>query len=295
MSYQTEAPDYRSAYRDFDYEDQYEDQDWDDRVGGMLSENKVPLALIGLGLGWMLLSSARHTDTYQEYSHRLDERTRGWRQQASRAVDDYRHRAEHAYEDYRHRAEDMVQRGRERMGGSQGSSQGSSTAAGYDRIADYDSRDEQGWGGNWRQSARERYSDVADRARGMGGMTARRARQVNQSLWDMVDEYPVAAGLMGLALGAAIGASLPSTEMEDEWVGEYRDHAVDELWERGRDTAHQAADVAREAVSAGAEAASETAQRRAEEQGLTSGNGGSSSSDRNTQSARGGSSGAGTA
>ncbi|WP_119678970.1 hypothetical protein [Indioceanicola profundi] len=263
MTYQTEAPDYRSAYRDFDYEDDHDDRDWDDRIEDTIKDNKLPLALIGLGIGWMLLSSARETEMYQQYSHQMSDRTRGLRQRARSTFDDYRNRAESAVG---------------RSSGDKGS--GSSTDAGYDRIADYDARQDyasnSGSGSSWRSGMSERYGHVTDRARGMGRNTSMRARQVGRSFWDMVDEHPLAVGLMGVALGAAMGASLPATETEDEWLGDYRDRTMDQLWSRGQETARQATDVAKEAVSAGAHAARETAERRAEEQGLT-GNGGNGS------------------
>ena len=44
----------------------------------------------------------------------------------------------------------------------------------------------------------------------------------------MYDEQPLVAGAIALAVGAAIGASLPRTEVEDEYLGSHRDRLFDE-------------------------------------------------------------------
>ncbi|MYZ47956.1 DUF3618 domain-containing protein [Propylenella binzhouense] len=62
----------------------------------------------------------------------------------------------------------------------------------------------------------------------------------------MLDEEPLAIGALGLAVGAAIGAMLPPTEMEDEYFGETRDS-----WKRS------AEDYAREQLDHGVEMAEE--------------------------------------
>ena len=44
----------------------------------------------------------------------------------------------------------------------------------------------------------------------------------------MYDEQPLIGGAIAMAIGAAIGASLPRTEFEDEYVGQHRDRLFDE-------------------------------------------------------------------
>jgi hypothetical protein len=42
-------------------------------------------------------------------------------------------------------------------------------------------------------------------------------------------ENPLPVGAIALALGVAAGLAIPSTRIEDEWVGEFRDKAIDEV------------------------------------------------------------------
>ena len=53
-----------------------------------------------------------------------------------------------------------------------------------------------------------------------------------------VHEYPLAAGVIAVAVGAAIGLSVPRTEIEDRALGETRDQAV----ERAKVAARQVRD-----------------------------------------------------
>ncbi len=57
---------------------------------------------------------------------------------------------------------------------------------------------------------------------------ARRRRRVD----DWVHENPLAAGVIALAVGAAIGLSVPRTEIEDRAMGEARDRARGEARQR---------------------------------------------------------------
>jgi len=54
-----------------------------------------------------------------------------------------------------------------------------------------------------------------------------------------------------MAVGAALGASMPSTRQEDEWLGTYRDRLRDEAAEYGREQMHRVADAAEQAMSGG--------------------------------------------
>ncbi len=88
--------------------------------------------------------------------------------------------------------------------------------------------------------AKARASDAAH-----GAMdTARdRARQANEGFHQMLEDNPMAVGAMGIAVGALLGAMLPSTRKEDELLGETSDHLTDDaksLAKRGYERAAQA-------------------------------------------------------
>lgn len=88
-------------------------------------------------------------------------------------------------------------------------------------------------------SARRGARRAGDRAR-----RGRRRAQSTLNYW--IDEYPLAVGAFGLALGAALGALLPATRREDEWFGETRD----DLAHRARQEADRTRRVAERSVEA---------------------------------------------
>ena len=86
-------------------------------------------------------------------------------------------------------------------------------------------------------SVRETAQSAAEGAQHMRQRTTR-------SFSEIVEQQPLVLGAIGLALGALVGAMLPRTRMEDEYLGEARDQLREtiseqsgQLYERGRVTA----------------------------------------------------------
>ena len=107
--------------------------------------------------------------------------------------------------------------------------------------------------GGYATSARETVSDAAEAARCRALKASERVNSAAQtasvraqetwqsastSVDDWVHEYPIAAGAIAVAIGAAIGLSAPSTEIEDRTLGEKRDQAI----EKARIAARQVKD-----------------------------------------------------
>lgn len=183
-----------------------------------LRNNPVPLFLIGAGIGWLLLSQARHTESYEQAA--------GWAERRTRKM---RRRARHAYEDARDRAGEVYEGAKDRL---------VSAAEQVGLRGSGDGAADQGHGLDQTDGRR-----LAGRARSAVG-------HFGDSLREIVDEHPIATGLMGIALGMAIGASLPRTATEDDALGGYRDDLLD----RARDAMQEARTKASEAVDAGVDA-----------------------------------------
>jgi ElaB/YqjD/DUF883 family membrane-anchored ribosome-binding protein len=107
--------------------------------------------------------------------------------------------------------------------------------------------------GGYAASARETVSDAAEAARCRALKASERVssaaqtasvraqetwRSASTSVDSWVHEYPLAAGAIAVAVGAAVGLSVPSTEIEDRTLGEKRDQAI----ERARIAARQVKD-----------------------------------------------------
>jgi hypothetical protein len=208
-------------------------------LGTMVRDNPVPVALVGTGLVWLMLSSSRSTrrqddgeddlpESYGEthYGGGLSEDARqgaGWSEGARETARDFSEGARAGARSVRDRAGRLGASARHRV-----------NEAG-----------EQLW-----QGAR----DAGDRARYYG----QRARR---GFFDTLHEQPLVLGALGLAAGAAIGAALPTTDKENEWLGDSRDR----LAERAKEAGWEQVEKARAAAGAAYSAAREEAER----QGLT--------------------------
>jgi ElaB/YqjD/DUF883 family membrane-anchored ribosome-binding protein len=87
---------------------------------------------------------------------------------------------------------------------------------------------------------------------------ARGAREAARQTSDFVDRYPLSLVALGIATGAALGAGAPSTRAEDRWLGKASDAFLHGLGDKARDATESAKDAAR----AAGEAASEEAHRQ---------------------------------
>lgn len=105
----------------------------------------------------------------------------------------------------------------------------------YDRADDNDADDDSGIRQRARDAreglsakagdAKDRASDAAHDAMD----TARdKSRRANEGFHHMLEDNPMAIGAMGIAVGALLGAMLPSTRKEDELLGETSDDLADE-------------------------------------------------------------------
>jgi hypothetical protein len=74
--------------------------------------------------------------------------------------------------------------------------------------------------------------------------TQAQARQAREGFNFLLEEQPLLLGVLGVALGAAMGAALPRTEREDRVMGRARDKAVGQAKQRGA----EAYDQVRESV-----------------------------------------------
>lgn len=87
--------------------------------------------------------------------------------------------------------------------------------------------------GEWKAAASEKAEELSDGAR-------RVANQARNRWESMLNNNPMAIGIAALAAGAVIGASLPQTDVENEYLGETRDQLIDSA----REVAHDAVEKA---------------------------------------------------
>lgn len=237
------------------YQAEYEVKSWPRRLSRTVKENPMPAALIGIGIGWLLVSDrdddygssnrGRRMHSYGEDVYYGDRDNKGWvgdqaedaRQRVSSAANRMQNRAEDAVENVRNRAEDVVDNVQERA--SELGEQVQETA------------------GEARDYAQQTAAQLEVCAR-------ESVRRTKQTFWETMNENPMLVGAAALAVGAAIGAALPSTPTENRLMGEQRDHLMEEAKETVQETTRKVQDVVREAK----DAAVETAKEEAEEKNL---------------------------
>ncbi|KAB7628322.1 DUF3618 domain-containing protein [Alkalilimnicola sp. S0819] len=81
--------------------------------------------------------------------------------------------------------------------------------------------------------AREEASRVGQQV----GQRGRQLRHSGQQVWSdatrVAQEQPLLTGAMGLMVGVALAGMLPRSRRENEWLGEHREHLLDEAARQG--------------------------------------------------------------
>lgn len=243
-------------------------------------EHPLPSAVIGLGLGWLMVESSRNeerssygTNYNSDYSGRYD-RARGGAGRSTWGGRTSLYESSAGYGAYPESYNANYQESYEASeGGSHGvsgrvSSAASSvkdaaSSAGH-RVADAASsagHKVADVAGSVRERASELSHRTRDKATALGYNTRYKARRAQTGFWQMMEENPLAVGLATLTLGVLAGLSLPATRRENELMGETRDRLVDRIEEAGREALEKGKQVAETAV--------ETVKDEAENAGLT--------------------------
>jgi ElaB/YqjD/DUF883 family membrane-anchored ribosome-binding protein len=230
-------------------------------LGDSIKQNPMPLALVALGVGWMMFSSQRSSHNGGRWQ------STDWDDDADNVGERY------IGSTYGHGlAEDPTYLGSASdagSGGGLGDRLAETSQAARDKLgAVGDKAGELGdrardLGSRAREGIEHARSGMADRAHEARERARYHGRRAQQNLLRTLNEQPLVLGAIGLAVGAALGAALPPTETEDRLMGETRDAALRRAKEVGGEQV-QKARVAAEAVV-------DAAREEAGEQGLTPG------------------------
>jgi hypothetical protein len=207
-------------------------------LGGQVKNNPMPIALMGIGIAWLMASGRQSQPGYSSsYSQSTAVTTGTGYMDAGSARAKLGERAG----ELRDQASGVAQSAKDKM------SQGSQAVK--DRLSAAGSSLSSAG-----QSARQGVSNLTDSAR----YQVERARD---GVDYMLREQPLALGAIGVAIGALLAAVTPRTRKEDELMGETRDRLMDQAKEVGKEKLEQAKEVANAAVG--------TATKEAEKRGLT--------------------------
>jgi hypothetical protein len=218
----------------------------DGGIGDMLRSHPVPLALIGMGVGWLLTSSTARA-RLAEYGEAAKERVAGAAQNAAGRAGAMRDKmagwgaaAESSAARYPTEPAGYAY-ARQKSGEALDKARDAAAEAG-DRLGDTVERGKQAGGAAWQQ-ARSYAADA-------GG----RLSQAGDRFGDLMQDHPLAMGALGFLAGAVIALLLPKSGLEERVAGNTGDALRERAADLGRDAAERARHVAEGAVGAAKEA-----------------------------------------
>jgi ElaB/YqjD/DUF883 family membrane-anchored ribosome-binding protein len=240
-----------------------------------IKQNPIPAALAALGIGWLWMKRSGGSPDYQsDYrgGYTGGRSYYGGGQPVYRSGRLYGGTSPYGYG----RGQGAYGRGQEYYGsGEQGDDQslgdrvGNVTDQARDKVGDVTGQ------------ARERAADVAGQARDQVGQFTDQAQDQFGEWSDQVQygaqrakyrfdqtlyENPLAVSAAAVALGLAVGLSLPETPVEDRLMGEARDSVMEKAQSAAQDTMQKVGQVAQQVQ----QSATDTAKDAAQKQGLTS-------------------------
>jgi hypothetical protein len=244
-----------------------------------IRENPIPSAMVGIGLGWLLMNRRSHPQHRTRYTERYQGTMQYYPSHPAYRGDAMAMRSGEYYD---REGEGMMAQGQRRANDAMHRTQ---DAAGHmasrmqETAGDAASRAQEA-AANVASRVQDTASDVADRvqdaagtavhrAQDTAGMLAERtafqAQRVEDRFRNALRDNPLGVGALALALGTAVGIALPGTERENELMGEARDSLVERAQEKASETLDKAQQVAGEVMGQ----AETTAREKSREVGLT--------------------------
>jgi hypothetical protein len=172
-------------------------------LGQAAKEQPLPLALVGVGLAWMMMSNGRGLGR-SDMGHDLRASVADAGSRVDEGVDALRDRANELGGKVSGAASQLASQTRD---AAQRTSQALSEAA---------------------DATRARAAQVSD-------ATRQGVQKVRAGYDHLVNEEPLALGAIGLALGAVLASAAPRTRQEDEWMGRSSDQLMDDAKRAGKE------------------------------------------------------------
>lgn len=278
----------------------YTARDYSTTIVDTIRANPIPAAMIGIGVGWLLMSARKQNGYERRYEGEryygptgsnsvYGAPTYGAQTYRAYGTPDYQttDRYENpaagnygAYESNSGGLRDMAGRVQDRAGevvdrvqdraGQMADRAGEMVGRVQDRAGEMAGRVQDRAGrmvdraGDMAHQVQDRAGQVAGRVQESAAQVSERARlqarQAATAVQHNVEENPLAVGAVALAVGAALGFLLPETQKEHELMGQARDRIMDRAQSTAQQVGQKVQNVAREAV--------DTMKAQAQEQGM---------------------------
>ncbi len=172
-----------------------------------ISENPIPAAMVGVGLGWLVMNARKSSRPMRGTYPNFD--APGYPSTSSRS---------YPYTDDA------------RFGSAEGSAGGTD---GVRQRADHIVSD-----------VKDKAGELADRVQHVASDVKSETLHQADRLGDRFDESPLALGAISVAIGIAVGLALPATQKESALMGDTRDRLVDRVRGAASETKHKVQNVA---------------------------------------------------
>jgi ElaB/YqjD/DUF883 family membrane-anchored ribosome-binding protein len=217
--------------------------------------NPVPAAIAGIGLGWLLMSGRNQSTQGTAYSNQYNSNPQGYSPGRSGRYNYGSNQQTNSSP-----LGDRISGAQDKVGGLAGQAQdkvGGFAGQAQDKASNV--------AGQVQDTAGHVAGQVQDTAGQLADTAQYGAQRAQGAFQQALHSNPLAVGVAAVAVGAAIGLSIPETEKENQLLGETRDGVMQQAQHTVQEKAQQVQTVAQEAVGA----AKDAAQQSADKQGLT--------------------------
>lgn len=204
-------------------------------VVDVVRQNPLPVALSGIGLGWLLMNRSKSQHYQQSYYQ--PQRHTTLHQQSYYSP---------GFQEYQQREAQYHSEGGQSVGDRVGSVAGS--------VGDA--------AGNAAESVQQTAGQIAGQVSNFGSMAQGEVQDLRFAADRMLDENPIPMGFLALGLGLAVGMMIPETEKENQVFGEARENVMDRAQTAAQEVVEKVQNVVGDVA--------ESVQHSAQEQGLTS-------------------------
>ena len=216
------------------------------RLLRVVREHPLPSAVIGLGAGWLLVESSRRSESRDsdDYGYGRGSYDRSGYGRSSYGEPSYG-RSSASYRDYdfgsdwESESSGLLDTARDKVKDVAGSAKDAVSNA-ADTVGEK--------AGQLKDQALDLGHQAQEKALQLKRQAKTQVRRARTGFWQTMEENPLLVGAATLALGIIAGLAIPSTDVEDEWMGEKRDQLVDQAKELGQETLDKGKQVAETVV-----------------------------------------------
>lgn len=251
---------------------------WRESVVETVKENPLPAALVGIGLGWLLIEGSRKpalNETSYYYPVRsydrpsrtepYDPHQAGVVDRAQTAIAENMENIQDKVSDAAHRVKEEVAQNTENLQAKANEVIGhiQNTAGELSHtVEEKASEIGESVQNRTRELSTNLQEGVRDQANYLAEQTRYQSQRAGETVQNVFQENPLAVGAVAMATGLAIGFMFPITQKEQDLMGDTRDRLVDQAQTTAKQTLDKVEQVAGEAY----QAAKETVSAEIEEQ-----------------------------